>query len=320
MQLVETIPGLRQGNAVVNAFVIAVYLCLLLVWPLLLAYGVATNYNGIASYFGWVPGVSDEGGPLSAVVVGFTSALIVYFLMMPFVGGVAFLGLFVGVTIVLGIVSVGCLRAWWVLRSSDPDSLLTISAGPVELEGTARPDDQTVTTPYTNRESLLCDYEKERRERKTDEDGNVEYTWNTVDSGSLGTRFMLESDGREILVDPQGMDRMLDRNHRTRSGNTRVKEHRLDPGDSAYVTGLAVRPADTAIGDDVEVTNHRYVLTAPDSDLPAALRRVQEPPAIISDTSESSVLLRLFGRGVVFGIGAAVLCYPIWLMVQGTFF
>ncbi|QZA88529.1 hypothetical protein K0C01_12230 [Salinarchaeum sp. IM2453] len=220
------------------------------------------NYNGVAKLFNWIPGVGKDGGPIAGIIVGFISAPIVYFILAPLTGAFAGVGLFVGMVLVFGMISTGYFRAWWKLRSSDPDSLLTISSGPVEFEGIARSAEQTVVAPYTSTESILCEYEKEKRQRQKDEDGDVEYTWNTVSDGVKSTQFILESNGREILVDPEGMKRMLSQDHRNRTGNTRVRENRLDPGDGVYVTGIADEHTDK--DNDWGASDHQYIITAPD--------------------------------------------------------
>lgn len=87
MSVTELVPGMRPGSTVRNAAVVVVYLFFIYLWPLIAAVVIGTNRHGAADKLSRLPGVSEGGGAISALV--------------------AFAGTTVIITIVLGLLGAG---------------------------------------------------------------------------------------------------------------------------------------------------------------------------------------------------------------------
>lgn len=243
----------------------------------------------------------------------------------------------VSVFVLFGLVIAGGglirLRRWWVMRRLDPAGM-TADSGLQEFEGTARPVDGTVTAPFSETESLICEWEIDRYQ--TNDDGS---NWETVESGTESVPFDLEHTGPTVAVDPEGAQFLLGENDRfdtldseevppgveryldhstasidvgpvelDLSGRLRFTERRLDPGDPSYVVGPVERAAAEPPGGS----------TARLSIDPAGggwLANLLDDPFVVSDAGEQQaqrrqlkgavmyLLVGLFFAGLPLGIG-----------------
>lgn len=105
-----------------------------------------------------------------------------------------------------------------LIQDTPTEKVRSMSAGRTELEGTVREADGTVDPPYTESEAVYVDWSAQRRERHRDDDGNVEYRWETVASGREVYPFALEDDTGRALIRADADDPTVDINgddHRT---------------------------------------------------------------------------------------------------------
>lgn len=107
----------------------------------------------------------------------------------------------------------------------------------VEVEGTAEPIAETTDAPYTDTPSVAYRYKKERRKTRADDDGGTERYWGTVASGYDAVPFLVTDDTGEVAIDPADATLEAGTDHRSRSGNIRRTERRLEPGDDVHVYG-----------------------------------------------------------------------------------
>jgi hypothetical protein len=87
-----------------------------------------------------------------------------------------------------------------LIQDTPTAKVRSMAVGRTELEGVVREHDGTIDVPYTDEKCVHIDWDAERRERHTDEDGNVHYTWETVASGTETLWFDLEDDTGRVLV------------------------------------------------------------------------------------------------------------------------
>lgn len=159
----------------------------------------------------------------------------------------------------------------------------SVSIGPAELKGTAKPLDDVIEAPFTDEECLYLSWEIE--EWQQTDDGN---SWETIESGTQYRSFLLDDGTGEIRVDtsssaeweiangsyscevaadetpPEGIQRFLTEEDDVdapdepsmldvgkQHGDRRYRQNLLKPGEEAYVYG-AVRTddSDLAIGPD----------------------------------------------------------------------
>lgn len=220
-----------------------------------------------------------------------------------------------------------------ILRNDPlPVRELQQTRGPVEIEGTTKVDDGagTVTAPFTGTECLAYTYEVEEYQSS-----GKNSSWQTLDEGINGRRFLVEDETGIVPVVPDGSTIRLEDQSITISpgdevpghikeymhstdevdvqdgtidlgiaelstGNKqRFTERRLDVGEPVYVYGHAKRGESTNWGSkqvDATVT-----------DGPAA------PVFVISDTDERGTAARFAYRGSYF-LGLAIL-----ILVTGLF-
>lgn len=211
---------------------------------------------------------------------------------MPTVVEWAILGLFGVLAVWMLLVGAGRLRTWNRLRGSATQRVL--SPGFVEVEGTARKLDGTVTTPMTDTESLV--YEYAVRRRRHDDDGTAD--WRTVKTDSDSVPFVIETDGGSVVVDSarlDGEDTYLDGDE-TRQGDRKRTESRLEPGETAYVAGTAVRAGQR----DVPTDGQQFVITSDDdSPVPVDLAGLLSEQFICSDGGERAATRRQLKDGVL---------------------
>ncbi|GAB3041887.1 E3 ubiquitin ligase family protein [Natronobiforma cellulositropha] len=204
------------------------------------------------------------------------------------------------------------LRAWNYVRAGEPITVheATRASGPVEIEGTVRPHEEPLESPFHGVDCVAYSYTIERRKRGGK---NRSSGWRTVESGSERRPFVLE-DGRETAyVDPEGATLSLE-SHRTRSipnqqrarsitgvatsvfgGRRRYTEKRLEVGESVYVFG------------DAEA-HPREV------DADVAIEAGDAPVFLVSDASEGATRRRLLLKGLGLGaFGSIFLAVGLWL-------
>lgn len=96
---------------------------------------------------------------------------------------------------------VGQLRTYLKLRGADPVRIRDLNppSGPVELEGTARAHEEMSQSPFTDEESLICQWEiEEYRHDPSDDD----YEWDEIASGEMIHPFVLGDGTGTVLVEP----------------------------------------------------------------------------------------------------------------------
>lgn len=123
-------------------------------------------------------------------------------LLVPAVVGVVGLGLFV----------LGSRELFFALRIYRGDPLAVAEAandpGPVELLGTARPDDGSAEAPFSGADCLVCEWEIQRLEESGGSTGGT--YWKTLDQGLLGGPFRLVDETASCRVEPSGSARHLE--------------------------------------------------------------------------------------------------------------
>jgi hypothetical protein len=101
------------------------------------------------------------------------------------------------------------LRAYHLRRTdAAPVSALSDASGRVLVTGIARRADDTVTAPFTGRESLAHLWRVEALTREWSND-DVRHRWSVVDRGRGATQFLVDDGTGSGLVDPKGADLRL---------------------------------------------------------------------------------------------------------------
>lgn len=218
----------------------------------------------------------------------------------------AAVGLFVLIGLIILVVAAGKFRAWWRLKSSTATGPGRLDTGHTEVQGTAKPLEETLTSPREQATCVVYEHKIEEREIDHDPDGETERTWNTVKDDTYTVPFRIEGDGGEAAVDPEGATPLLETSVSSRSGDRRTTIKRLDVGEPVYVAGEAVRSSEA----DVPTDGQRHVVKGPSTWMPNALRRLYDDPFIISDSKEGAAERRLLWSGVK-TLAVAVLCLGV---------
>lgn len=232
----------------------------------------------------------------------------------------------------------GLFGVYHILRNDPvPVRELQGRSGPVEVEGTARPGDDsgTVTAPFTGTECLAYEYEVEEL-RSSGKNSH----WRTLDEGADGVAFEVADDTGRVRVDLEGADvRLEDRTTRVSPGDElpaeltayvestddvetqdttvdllvtelnvgneqRFTERRLDVGESVYVYGQARTSPSTEWG------SARVDVVVGDGEA--------APVFVISDTGERETAWRFAGGGLVRLLaGLLVVGLPVLLIAGG---
>jgi hypothetical protein len=221
----------------------------------------------------------------------------------------AFIGLFVLVGLVILIAAVGRSRAWWRLKGSEASAPSSLDTGHEEVQGTARPLERTLTSPREQATSLVYEHEIEERRIDHDPDGGTQREWRTIKDETSSVPFVIEGEHGEAVVDPEGATNLLETSVSTRHGDRRITIKRLDVGEPVYVAGEVVRAGEA----DVPTDGQRHVVRGPSTWIPNALRRLYEPPFVLSDAKEGTAERRLLWSGAKL-LGFAVL----WLGITGA--
>lgn len=206
----------------------------------------------------------------------------------------------IGVAVVVGpwILLIGTqhLRQSYEIFSNDPIGAGTVQGedGVVEVEGTARVLDDTITGKYSNETALAYSYHRKRRKETTDSDGNKKTEWRTVDRGKKSVPFLVVDETGEVAVDPSEASLSINRSKVQRDGgirfgkrNRKYREYegRIEPGDSVHVYGQARSPAEA---DGPPVEDETYIGQGPDVS-----------KFIVSKGSELRTVLRNTGTGLL---------------------
>lgn len=172
---------------------------------------------------------------------------------------------------------IGVRELWFALRvyRGEPLSVAETAndPGPVEVLGTAQPDDGIVESPFSGAECLICEWEVQQSESTGGKHGGTH--WKTLVTGLRGGPFRLEDGTASCRVEPSGSARHLESHKVTVPAGTtaptriqdfidahpevdrqdesvdvgiteislgneqRFVEQRLDPGEDCYVYGRA---------------------------------------------------------------------------------
>ncbi|MFP8891540.1 E3 ubiquitin ligase family protein [Natrialbaceae archaeon A-CW2] len=233
------------------------------------------------------------------------------------------------------------LRAAHTIRQHDPVPVWSLHqhTGPVDVEGTARVDERTVTAPLTGKTCLAYEYEVEEY-RSNNDNGS----WKTLDSGMGGVDFFIEDDSGRVRVDPDGSDMHLETHTITvdpgeelpdslakyvattdevdaqdgtinlfitelKTGNRqRFTERRLDIGSEVYAFGQVSR--DTSGDREWGSSQVDAILHAGNA----------TPVFVISDTDESGTVRRLLLAGLPRVAGGLLAVFVVVVFVAGTLF
>ncbi|WP_435346278.1 GIDE domain-containing protein [Haloarchaeobius sp. HRN-SO-5] len=215
------------------------------------------------------------------------------------------------------------------ISQDDPKSAYRVrDGGRFEVEGTARPHDEVVRSPFTDTPCLACQWTVEEYKQS----GKHSH-WATVDRGTWTVPFVLEDDTGRVLVDPEGatlslgesrtvevdggdapptsVQEFIDANARVDDEDTeldlklfsvatgndrRYVEKRLDDGEHVYVYGHA-RP-NRQPRSDVDGTVGAPVREDA-GPLGSVVDRLWGPLFLVSDTTERGVVGRLRRKAAV---------------------
>lgn len=133
----------------------------------------------------------------------------------------------------------GLLRTAYAIRSSEPIPAAAVERadGVVEIEGDAKPAEETVSAAVTGTECLGYTWTEETKQRDRSDDRGRTYEWKIVDSGGELAPFYVADETGEIAVDPAGATPSLETDVRETDGGTRRTESRLEPDDRVHVYG-----------------------------------------------------------------------------------
>lgn len=234
-----------------------------------------------------------------------------------------------GIPVAVGVAVVGLglldLRDWWTMRRLDPAGPTAEYDGLCAFEGIASPVDDTVTTPFTETESLVSRWRIEKNR-------NGDASWDTVREVTDAVPFEVEDAGSTIAVDPTSAQTLLTTEYQTqvrhdeddppaevaeffqrlRDDNEaaweleggavsvsdsepelyRFTEERLDDGESVHVVG-------TARGDPGAIPDGSSASVALNPTTGGWRDRLFENPFLVSDGNESTAERRQLKRATV---------------------
>jgi len=228
------------------------------------------------------------------------------------------------------------------MKRSDPVDIqhVDVPSGTVELTGTAQVHEETSQSPFTNTETLLCDWNAEYY-HPTHEGSN----WNRLTSGEARHSFLLEDETGTVLVDIDGASPYLretttieveageappppiqefieatDEIDHEEDRRRKYYELRLDPGADVHVFGPVRDPGstvDAVVG--VENPDGRG-LTIGEDDLTwskIADRITTNPdPFITTNAGETGAERQMLKIGAVcLGVGLLFFAVPIVILL-----
>ena len=222
------------------------------------------------------------------------------------------------------------LRFAWHIYRGDPLAVADVvnNLGPVEVEGTARPDEGTVRSPFSESECLICEWEVEEKRHSSTQHGSNTY-WETLDSGLQGGPFRLTDDTASCRVEPAGSIRHLEDQSVTVPGGVEppepIREFIASNPDVDFQDGAVdLKIAELNLGNDQRYVERRldvgedcYVYGAAHYDADAGSAagdvnvRIDGDGAkrfVIADSREREVLRReLYSGLATTGLGVALL-------------
>ena len=111
---------------------------------------------------------------------------------------VGFVALFVLIGLLILAGGIGRLRAWWRLKGSEASAPGSLDTGPVELEGTARSLEETLTSPRENADSLVYEHVVKEKHVDHDPDQGSRTEWRTVVNETETVPFVVEGGLQEL--------------------------------------------------------------------------------------------------------------------------
>lgn len=244
--------------------------------------------------------------------------------------------------VLMAVFGAGHLWNYARMKRSDPVDIqhVDVPSGTVELTGTAQVHEDTSRSPFTDTETLLCDWKAEYY--SPSREGS---NWNLLKSGETRHSFLLQDETGTVLVDIDGASPYLqdtttievegdespppaiqefleasdeiDREHdRTR----RYHESRLDPGDDVHVFGPICEPGssvDAVVG--VENPDERGI-TIGEDDLTwsTIVDKVNSDTDqfIITSAGETGAERQMLKMGAIwFGMGLVFLVVSVAVLV-----
>lgn len=222
---------------------------------------------------------------------------------------IGFVALFVLIGFVIVAGGVGRLRAWWRLKGSEATLPGRLDTGAAEVQGTAKPLEETLVSPREEVESLAYEHTVKEKHVDHDPDQGTHTEWRTITDETETVPFVIEGDHGEAVVDPAGATNLLESSVQQRRGDRKIEVNRLDVGEPVYVAGQAVRASDA----DIPTDGQRHAVKAPETWIPNVFRRLYEEPFVLSDSKEGEAEDRLLWSGVkTLALGV------IWLGITGV--
>ncbi len=263
------------------------------------------------------------------------------------------------VTLVLGALMAGA-GAWLVyegytrrrqrqlMESTETSTVRSITEGPVEIAGTAKPSDEGgVRAPFTEDTCLVAEW----KIREWEESGKHS-SWKSVGSGVIGSPFLVDDGTGEVLVRPkpgatvdidttaeaqirvpgpedppepireflslsgtpgpsnQALIKALDWGNQV--GDRRYDQHLIRPGEEVYVYGTAVKRegSENVWGGGPETLEIREVTGDDDVE--------ESGMFFISDHSEAELVGSRRYASVRLGLGAVLLVVGLLILVIGV--
>jgi hypothetical protein len=235
--------------------------------------------------------------------------------------------------ILLSIYGMGQMFTYLKLRQSDtvPVQDLDPPMGAVEISGQARGHEETHRTPFTDQDTLICQWEIEEYQHDPTDDAGSD--WEEVDSGELTTPFLIDDGTGTVLVEPAGASLYM-RETRTLHGHEadsesfsvsldslgvefhsgsdrRYREYHLGPEDDVHVMG-SVQPPPDDLSDSVA-----GVVRAVDEGGSSVVDAFQTKDFTISNGGEERAEMEVLKYAAIFlGIGVVFTIISVLLILN----
>lgn len=163
------------------------------------------------------------------------------------------------------LVTLGARELWFALRiyRGEPQAIADVAndPGPVEVVGTARPDEGTVEAPFSGAESLVCEWELQQSEPSGDPETGGR-NWKTMATGLRGGPFRVEDDTASCRVEPAGSVRHFEEQTVTVPAGTRPPDRirafiDARPDVESQEETATVGPMTIALGDEQRFVERR---------------------------------------------------------------
>lgn len=244
--------------------------------------------------------------------------------------------------VLMAVLGAGHLWNYARMKRSDPIDIqhVDVPSGTVELTGTARVHEDTSRSPFTDTETLLCDWKAEYY--SPSREGS---NWNLLKSGETRHSFLLHDETGTVRVDIDGASPYLqetrtievegdesppppiqtfleatDEIDREHDRARRYHESRLDPGDDVHVFG-PIRKSGASIDAVVGVENpDERGITIGEDDLTWSTitdKVSSNPdPFIITNAGEAGAERQMLKLGAIwFGMGLVFLVVSVVVLV-----